>query len=933
MLFMARAARVGATILFLLSYLLISNPLFVYADTPTQPTDWKAGTPAITQIAPYADSSDSLNVNLDCTTMAVPVVRNLGGSFLPVSEQHCMVATAGGLIDNQATIVQPNGYSRAYPLQNIARPGHPALVPVPHQTSALLVVGDTSYPGSDIGVYQNFWAHLHFNDGITLPYFTLSTDADGYIKYPNGRVMAFNTSGTLSFSDDGSSFLADAGYHGFVRVNTEDLSYVTVAQNLPLVNGYGLLSASTTLNADGSYAAIAYSSPGGYGDKYFKVIDVASCNGAISAYTAASTCRTAQVLQDIKTAIPGLKSVAKLRFVTDAQLLFTAVSVNGTTENQAQYTMTAFGQQSRREQYLAMGDSFISGEGAFAYRNGTDTGINKCHQSVVSYPYLLSTNLDSFQDVACSGAVIDNIRDINDLHKSNQLVGVEDNELTGVQKNTAKVQHTPGVVTQEQFVLKDNPQAITISIGGNDIGFGNILERCMIPFNFGTSTAQNCYQTYEDRLELLNTINAQFNNLYQTYVRLKASDPSRRVYVIGYPQIVKPDGDCALNVHLSKTETEFAAQLVSYLDSVIAQAAAKAGVMYVNTEHAFDGSRLCEGKNGEVAVNGLTAGSDRAHVIGAESYHPNQLGHKLLASEIAAATDNLQAPMPAPQPLAAVPVISDSLPILQAPKINRGLYNIINAGQDILYVTRGFPVTIPLMNLGNSISSGSLFDAVLHSDPVDLGPLLADSNGNITGSLTIPASTPPGIHTLHLYGKNKAGELIDTQQNVYVAATKADSDGDGIPDQSDSCMFIPNSGVDVDQDGVDDACDAVIAAAVVTSDFPPTDQQTSGEPTNTQEMDLLQSATELQNSPAATLQTKRINTIMSIEFADPATYVNLHVLGTENGHPPTSNSKSVVVRTTNSTQAHSPHNSWLWLLLPVSALLLIGVDFQHRQKQ
>ena len=40
-----------------------------------------------------------------------------------------------------------------------------------------------------------------------------------------------------------------------------------------------------------------------------------------------------------------------------------------------------------------------------------------------------------------------------------------------------------------------------------------------------------------------------------------------------------------------------------------------------------------------------------------------------------------------------------------------------------------------------------------------------------------------------------------------------DADGDGIPDNEDSCPNTRNSGVDADADGIDDACDARIASS------------------------------------------------------------------------------------------------------------------------
>ena len=61
--------------------------------------------------------------------------------------------------------------------------------------------------------------------------------------------------------------------------------------------------------------------------------------------------------------------------------------------------------------YVALGDSYASGEGLAPYENGTDNPpTNSCHRSETqSYPELLETSsLPPFQNltsVACSGAV------------------------------------------------------------------------------------------------------------------------------------------------------------------------------------------------------------------------------------------------------------------------------------------------------------------------------------------------------------------------------------------------------------------------------------------------------------------------------------------------------------------------------------------------
>lgn len=78
--------------------------------------------------------------------------------------------------------------------------------------------------------------------------------------------------------------------------------------------------------------------------------------------------------------------------------------------------------------YVAMGDSFSSGEGNPPFEAGTDEGgVNECHRSDRAYPRLIagssngipSLSLTDFR--ACSGAVTSNIWDIAQVNEGIQV--------------------------------------------------------------------------------------------------------------------------------------------------------------------------------------------------------------------------------------------------------------------------------------------------------------------------------------------------------------------------------------------------------------------------------------------------------------------------------------------------------------------------------
>lgn len=71
----------------------------------------------------------------------------------------------------------------------------------------------------------------------------------------------------------------------------------------------------------------------------------------------------------------------------------------------------------------------------------------------------------------------------------------------------------------------------------------------------------------------------------------------------------------------------------------------------------------------------------------------------------------------------------------------------------------------------------------------------------------------------------RSGEPVDYYQPILVVASMTDYDGDGITNADDMCQFVMPSGVDSDEDGIDDACEGdlrpntkpVVTPPVVTS--------------------------------------------------------------------------------------------------------------------
>lgn len=621
---------------------------------------------------------------------------------------------------------------------------------------------------------------------------------------------------TITVSANGRWLLANS-FKGAVRVNLESLEVTIFDEALPYFTGISP-AVQGAISASGRYATVA-SGP----FARFRVYDLEACTPIPGESSGLRQCPFHDVLGDLP-AWTQTTGFYEVRFLGDFTLRFYRQDETTNGRTSVQYFLTAAGQLPKSFAYLGMGDSFASGEGAHQYREGTDTAANRCHTSAVSYPYLIKQDLGlvEAESVACSSAKMKDLIDPSESYTP-QASGQENPSHTA----TILAGFQPGYRPQDLFIDYALPEVITVSVSGNDIGFADKLKRCLGP---GT-----CFSSYEDRLEILREINTKFDALVGLYRELQeAGRPRMKIYALGYPEMAKDNGDCALNVHLNTEEITFANLVVAQLNGMIAAAARKAGVRYVDVSQALAGHRLCETVYSNTAVNGLTAGNDQLDwwiihgPIGNESYHPNALGHRLLKEAVLRETANFTAPMPAAEAASMLQPESASALILQAPATGRPVHYTTYHGQ----LTPGVVVAGRNLNLQLQASDFSLLPNApitvsLNNEPSPLVVAQTDAAGDLTVGLSVPETFEPGFHTLHVYAKNMAGENIDIYKTVYVARSEQDLDGDGYLNDADACPIFASATQDEDQDGLDDACDGEIGQPPATP--PP------GEPTPTEQ--------------------------------------------------------------------------------------------------
>lgn len=228
--------------------------------------------------------------------------------------------------------------------------------------------------------------------------------------------------------------------------------------------------------------------------------------------------------------------------------------------------------------YVALGDSYSSGLGTGSYLNDGTT----CARSAYSYPALDAARLGLALNLrACAGSTIADVR----------------------QAQVGALSATTGYVT--------------VTAGGNDIGFAAVLTECAKPAWFS-----DCNGAIDAAVAVIRT--QLPGALAGLYGDIRAKAPNARTVVVGYPRLFNGT-DCHLLTFFSGAEMTRLNATADLLDSVTATAASAAGLPFVDPRPTFTGHAVC---SSSPWINNLTWPVD-------DSFHPNRAGHAGYATVVA----------------------------------------------------------------------------------------------------------------------------------------------------------------------------------------------------------------------------------------------------------------------------------------------------------
>jgi lysophospholipase L1-like esterase len=232
--------------------------------------------------------------------------------------------------------------------------------------------------------------------------------------------------------------------------------------------------------------------------------------------------------------------------------------------------------------YAAPGDSYSAGTGTIP--NGSSP---YCMRGSSRWPTLMQNDFQRETGyIACGGAKIPDV-------SAGQLPAVSAFFLTS----------------------PSSPQLITLTIGGNDIGFSTLIRQCAI----GSSCTVH-EQSYNAKIDaILPDLTSLLTSMRQTY-------PYADIIVGGYPQVVDVGGrggifDEPACQGIGDNEREMADRLVVRLNNKISQAASASGVWSVGqaVRTQFMNHGACSASNDDW-INDLDVSPVE------NSFHPNAAG-------------------------------------------------------------------------------------------------------------------------------------------------------------------------------------------------------------------------------------------------------------------------------------------------------------------
>lgn len=431
---------------------------------------------------------------------------------------------------------------------------------------------------------------------------------------------------------------------------------------------------------------------------------------------------------------------------------------------------------------VVLGDSYSSGEGAFDYDPETDTKDNACHRSRATYaadlfPDALISGDHTRHVFACSGAIA------ADIWQSSKDNKDPDDHSRQLSSQVDQMRNDPD--------FKSNPPDVALlTIGGNDIGFKQIIIDCLMPGNCDTNNdVTTRTQTYLDGLpQSLRTAYTQIDAAVNSADAMSRRGNVAPIIVLGYPQAF-PEADaavddCTHNLATSERKwvTGVADDLNNRIASTVAALRAQGYPLYfvpdtrlaMRPDHTLcsrepwindvDKSLALISMLHESAQDWRLGLLDPVHALWlwgliddpayrayAAGFHPSTNGYKALAAALVHYSNSPPAQVPATHATSSPPSFGgQKRGYVELTTDGGGASQTVHAGETYGVTARG-------------LQPYAQYEVVVASDPQVLARGTADAQGSIDMDLTLPPDLPTGDHHLSLVAPGPQGTEQRTQ--------------------------------------------------------------------------------------------------------------------------------------------------------------------------
>ncbi len=260
------------------------------------------------------------------------------------------------------------------------------------------------------------------------------------------------------------------------------------------------------------------------------------------------------------------------------------------------------GAVSAYQHYVALGDSYASGP-LIPNQEPNPVGCARSDHDYAS-DLTRSLGIPTLVDVTCGGATTADM----------------------TQSQSVPLGSNP----PEFDALTPDTDLVSLTIGGNDIGFTSILETCAVESltnPFGNPCQRHYTAGGTDQLAAAVTATAPKVAAVLAGIRQRA--PHARIVVVGYLRILPPSGGCWPVFPIARGDVPYLDGVENELNGMLGQQASDAGATFVNPG-PVTGHDVCQ-PEGTKWVEGIVPTAPAFPV------HPNAAGMSAVAGMLAAA--------------------------------------------------------------------------------------------------------------------------------------------------------------------------------------------------------------------------------------------------------------------------------------------------------